>query len=86
MPLDSPIVALLRQAHEATTGAPPETDAATYGADMRHFVLFGDMPCVIYGAGDVRLAHYTDEFVPLPEVATVATTLAVTMAAWCGIA
>lgn len=86
VPLDSPIVALLRQAHEAVTGAPPAIDAATYGADMRHFVLFGDMPCVMYGAGDVRLAHYTDEFVPLSEVATVATTLAVTMAAWCGIA
>ena len=86
VPLDAPIVRLLRQAHQAATGAPPAIDAATYGADMRHFVLFGDMPCVMYGAGDVRLAHYTDEFVPLSEVATVATTLAVTMAAWCGIA
>ena len=83
VPLDAPIVTLLRDAHQATTGAPPAIDAATYGADMRHFVLFGDMPCVMYGPGDVRLAHYTDEFVPISEVLTVATTLAVTIAAWC---
>lgn len=86
VPLDSPIVALVRQAHEATTGAAPEIDAATYGADMRHFVHFGEMPCVMYGAGDVRVAHFTDEFVPLSDVTTVAKTLAITMAAWCGIA
>ena len=85
VPIDAPIVALLRQAHTATTGASPAIDAATYGADMRHFVLYGDMPCVMYGPGDVRLAHYTDEYVPISEVLTVATTLAVTIAAWCGL-
>jgi acetylornithine deacetylase len=85
IPLDAPIVELLQRAHEATTGTPPAVDAATYGADMRHFVLFGDMPCVMYGPGDVRLAHYTDEYVPISEVLTVATTLAVTIVAWCGL-
>jgi acetylornithine deacetylase len=83
--IDAPIVSLLRNAHEVTTGAAPEIDAATYGADMRHFVLYGNMPCVMYGPGDVRLAHYTDEFVPISEVLTVATTLAVTIASWCEI-
>ena len=52
---------------------------------MRHFVLFGDIPCVMYGPGDVRLAHYTDEYVPISAL-TVATTLAVTIAAWCELA
>jgi len=86
VPVDAPIVSLLRDAHQITTGIPPAIDAATYGADMRHFVLFGDMPCVMYGPGDVRLAHYTDEFVPVSEVLTVAATLAVTIAAWCELA
>jgi acetylornithine deacetylase len=52
---------------------------------MRHFIHQGGMPCVMYGPGDVRLAHYTDEFVPIAELVTVAATLAHTIAAWCGI-
>ena len=63
----------------------PSVEAVTYGADMRHFVLFGDTPCVMYGPGDVRLAHFTDEHVPIAEVLTAIETLALTAAAWCGI-
>jgi acetylornithine deacetylase len=52
---------------------------------MRHFIHQGGMPCVMYGPGDVRLAHYTDESVPIAELVTVAATLARTIADWCGI-
>ena len=56
-----------------------------YGADMRHFINLGGMPCVMYGAGDVRLAHYTDESVPVDEVKAVIRTLAAAIAEWCGV-
>ena len=32
---------------------------------MRLFINVGDTPCVIFGPGDVRLAHGADESVPL---------------------
>jgi len=86
VPLDSPILETLSAAHLLTTGSTPEMNAVTYGADMRHFVQAGGMPCVMYGPGDVRVAHYTDEFVPIDEVVAVAVTLAVTLCAWCGVA
>jgi acetylornithine deacetylase len=47
-----------------------------YGADMRLFIGPGSTPCVIYGPGDVRHAHASDERVPLAEVETCARVLA----------
>ena len=47
-----------------------------YGADMRLFIDVGDTPCVMFGPGDVRLAHGADERVPLAEVEACARVLA----------
>jgi acetylornithine deacetylase len=82
---DAPLVLAVAEAHRAVTGAEAKLDAATYGADMRHFLLFGETPCVMYGAGDVRLAHFTDESVPLEDVVTATKTIAVMVAGWCGV-
>lgn len=81
---ESAIARLVAESHRAATGREIALDAATYGADMRHFVNFAGVPCVMYGGGDVRLAHYTDEFVPLDELMTVARTLALAIVDWCG--
>ena len=43
---------------------------------MRLFVNEGETPCVIFGPGDVRLAHGADESVPLAEVEACARVLA----------
>lgn len=82
---DHPIVTLVREAHGTATGTVPATIGATYGADMRHFLLFGETPCVMYGAGDVRLAHFTDESIVIADILTATKTVALAIAAWCGI-
>lgn len=83
VPVESPIVQTLTTAHEGVTGENARIDAATYGADMRHFVNFAGIPCVMYGPGDVRVAHYTDEYVPIDELLTATKTVATAIAAWC---
>jgi acetylornithine deacetylase len=82
---DSPLVALVNEAHAAVTGTPPALEAATYGADMRLLLLFGDTPCVMYGPGDIRVAHFTDEWVAIEDVVTATKTLAVAIVDWCGV-
>jgi len=86
IPLESPIVTTLSAAHQAMTGSESVFAAVTYGADMRHFVQAGGIPCVMYGPGDVRVAHYSNEFVPVSDVLSVAGTVALTLCHWCGIA
>lgn len=57
VPLDAPICEAVMRAHERVTGAAPAVEGVSYGADMRLFIHFGGIPCVMYGAGDVGWAH-----------------------------
>lgn len=73
---DHPLPAGLAAVAAAVTGRRPGAGGVPYGADMRLFIDVGDTPCVIYGPGDVRLAHGADESVPLAEVEACARVLA----------
>ena len=61
---------------ERLTGHRPALLGEPYGADMQMFVNHGGTPCVIFGPGDVKVAHSADEYVPLDEVETCARVLA----------
>ncbi|HET9520126.1 MAG TPA: ArgE/DapE family deacylase [Candidatus Limnocylindrales bacterium] len=61
---------------EATLGRRPELLGEPYGADMRLLVNEGQTPTVIFGPGDVRVAHSADEHVSLAEVSDCARVLA----------
>ena len=76
VPEDHPLPVTLATAAEAVTGRRPALLGVPYGADMRLFIGVGDTPCVIFGPGDVRLAHAADERVPLTEVEACARVLA----------
>jgi len=76
VPEDHPLPVTLASVAEAVTGRRPALVGVPYGADMRLFIGVGDTPCVIFGPGDVRLAHAADERVPLAEVETCARVLA----------
>jgi acetylornithine deacetylase len=86
VPIDSPLAEALSQAWQETSSTPARIEAVTYGADMRHFVNTGGVPCVMFGAGNVRLAHAPNEFILLEDLLTAVTTTAVLIARWCGIA
>jgi acetylornithine deacetylase len=73
---DHALPAGLAAVAEAVTGHRPQTLGVPYGADMRLFIEVGETPCVIFGPGDVRLAHGADERVPFAEVEACARVLA----------
>ena len=52
---------------------------------MRHFVNTGGMPCLMFGAGDVRLAHGPNESIVIDDILKATTILALFIARWCGI-
>jgi acetylornithine deacetylase len=61
---------------ERVTGRRPALLGEPYGADMQMYVNVGGTPCVIFGPGDVRVAHSADEHVPIDEVEDCARVLA----------
>jgi acetylornithine deacetylase len=82
--LHHPLLQLLMASHRQIHGTLPAVKGVPYGADMRLYTNHAQMPTVLYGPGDVRLAHAVDEYVPLAEVVAVAKTVALTIVAWCG--
>jgi acetylornithine deacetylase len=76
VPVDHPLPVSLAAAAEATLGRRPALLGEPYGADMRLLVNEGRTPTVIFGPGDVKVAHSADEFVSLAEVADCARVLA----------
>lgn len=86
VPLDTPICEAVMRAHECVTGAAPAVEGVSYGADMRLFMHFGGMPCVLYGAGDVGWAHSADEHIVIEDLLTASKTIACLLTEWCGVA
>jgi len=70
-PVDHPLVKTLRGAHEAEFDAPPTVRAAPFGCDMAGWVRRAGVPMVIYGPGNIELAHAPDESVSLDSCARV---------------
>ena len=68
VPSDHELPVGLAAVTEAITGKRPALLGEPYGADMRLFINEGATPCVIFGPGDVKVAHSADENVPLAEV------------------
>ena len=73
---DHPLPVGLADVAEGVLGRRPRLLGEPYGADMQMFINHGDTPCVIFGPGDVRVAHSANEFVPLDEVEDCARVLA----------
>lgn len=73
---DHPLPVGLAETVEAVTGRRPALLGEPYGADMQLFVNVAATPCVIFGPGDVRVAHSADEHVPIDEVVDCARALA----------
>jgi acetylornithine deacetylase len=83
---DDPIVTTVTEAVRHVRGAPPVVEGVTYGADMRLLVNVGRTPTVLFGPGDVRVAHMPDEHVAVAELETAARVLIVTAIRFCGAA
>lgn len=81
---DHPLVRALSGAHRDLTGEEPGRKGVPYGADMRLLAKDGGTPTVLYGPGDVRLAHGPDESVPVDELVEAARTVAVLALRFCG--
>lgn len=79
-----PLVQTLSAAHAELFGERPRVCGVPYGADLRLFTNHAGIPTVLYGAGDVSLAHAVDECIVLDDVIAATQVVALTIYKWCG--
>jgi acetylornithine deacetylase len=65
-------------------GRAVEFEAVTYGSDMRIFNLYGKIPTVLYGPGDVSLAHTVNEHIEIDLVLEAVCSITLMLINWCG--
>jgi acetylornithine deacetylase len=76
--------AVLQRAHRTSYGADLESFVTPGYLDGRVFVIYGDMPCLVYGPYSEAI-HGFDERVSLPSVKKVTGAVALFVAEWCGL-
>ena len=82
--LDDPIIHTLIDAIEKSTGDKPTIEGVTYGSDLRLFTNHAHIPAVLFGPGDLRLAHAANEYVEIDEVLKTIKIIANMIIDWCG--
>jgi len=83
-PLASDVVTTLQESARGVLGFHPKTEGVTFGSDLRLMVREGGIPTVLFGPGDIRLAHADNESVAITELENTMKTLAITALRFCG--
>jgi acetylornithine deacetylase len=82
--LDDPVIHTLIDAIVRSTGDAPIIEGVTYGSDLRLFTNHAHIPAVLFGPGDLRLAHAANEYVEINEVLKTIKIIANMIVNWCG--
>jgi len=80
---DHPLVLKLSESFKDALGHRPRLAGVPYGSDMRLLTIYGKTPALLFGPGDVRKAHFTDEYVPLQDYRDAISVLAEFIFSWC---
>jgi acetylornithine deacetylase len=60
-------------------------EAAPWGTDAGLLGRVGNIPTLVIGPGETKLAHYPNEYIEIKEVIQAAKLFALTLLTWCGI-
>jgi len=83
-PKDTAISQLAQRSYAEVTGGALRDYPATGLTDGRHFVLYQNTPCAVFGP-DAQDIHGIDESVGVDSIHGITRSIALTMAEWCGV-
>ena len=83
IPADHPIMETVKTAYRDVSGTLPRIEGKTYSSDMRLLINLAATPTIIFGPGELREAHSTDESVSVENLEKAAKTYALSILRWC---
>ncbi len=78
-------VALMKENFESTYNRTLTIEASPWGTDGGLLGKIGNIPTLVIGPGETKVAHYPNEFIKLNEVQLAAKLFARTLITWCGV-
>ena len=82
---DHPFVTTLLENFKQVYKRPVTIEASPWGTDGGLLGKVGNIPTLVIGPGETRVAHYPNEFIELEAVIQAAKVFAFTIIQWCGI-
>lgn len=82
---DHPLAETLKKVYREGYGREPAVEGAPWATDAAALIRFGQTPALVYGPGEGRLAHQTDESIALDRMLQVSLTTADFIVEWCGV-
>jgi len=82
---DSELVKTLQRNYLETMKQNPVVEAAPWGTDGGLFTQILNIPMIVFGPGETKVAHYPDEFIDLDQMFLAAEIIACTLIDWCGV-
>ncbi|MBH51522.1 MAG: acetylornithine deacetylase [Candidatus Marinimicrobia bacterium] len=83
-PLDHPLIKELDKIYTNVSNQDAIIEGVTYGSDLRLFTNHANIPSVLFGPGDVRLAHAANENILIDEILISTEVVANMIVNWCG--
>jgi formylaminopyrimidine deformylase len=83
LPVNHPLVELVAAAYTDVVGVQPLRSGFQAGCDATALSAAG-IPTLIYGPGEISIAHSVDEYVDVSQLVTASQVFALTALRWCG--
>ncbi|PGS48607.1 peptidase [Bacillus sp. AFS041924] len=83
--LGHPFMESLKKSYQLVYKKEPIIEASPWGTDGGLFTQIKQIPTIIFGPGETKVAHYPNEYIDLDELLRCAKVIAYTLLEWCGV-
>lgn len=83
--VNHPFANVMKHNFETIYKRPIKIEASPWGTDAGLLGRVGNIPALVIGPGETKVAHFPNEFIEINEVIEAAKLFALTLTSWCGI-
>jgi len=83
--LEHPFMESLKKSYQYVYKNEPIIEASPWGTDGGLFSHIKQIPTIVFGPGETKVAHYPNEYIDLDELFSCAEVIAYTLLDWCGV-